>query len=101
MDVDLLEEIKHTTGDVQGTNLVYDRIDGMLLEGRFAEVNALLERVVEGHYSTKILVGFLTITKAAREHLPARAHFVERVRGHLQKQLFTAGEIYNLLRRVE
>jgi hypothetical protein len=58
---------------------LYDRVDGALLAGNFAAVDRELAAVDVGTTELTLLLGWLTITYAARERLPLRARFAVRV----------------------
>lgn len=52
---------------------LYDEIDDALTAGDFAGVDAKIAKVDVAATSVTMLLGWLTITYAAAEHLPARA----------------------------
>jgi len=65
-----------------------------LFNGDFETVNELLELIPANAYDTDILIGFLTITVSAKDCLPARSDFLEKVkriaaiRGDIEEDLF-------------
>jgi type III restriction enzyme len=68
-------------------DLVFDTVDDMLLEGRFTQVNRLLECVPVAQLDPVILIGFLSITGAAREALHSRPALVAAVREALRERM--------------
>lgn len=64
-------------------DVLYDRVDDLLLEGAFNTCNALLACVDVERSDETLLLGILTITHAARERLPRRAEFFRQVRGRI------------------
>jgi hypothetical protein len=81
----LLERIRITASadPDDGVELIYTEIDACLRAGWFAQVDALLEMVKPSTLEVLHLLALVSITYAAREHVPARARFVARVRQHL------------------
>ena len=61
-----------TTDDAidEAVLLLYEKVDDLLIEKKFAECNMLLERIDIGRLCTELQVGLLRITYPAREHLP-------------------------------
>ena len=62
-------------------DVLYDRIDGLHLDGEFEQVDAILQRVDLDQLNETLMVAFLCITKLAftKGHLPYRPTFVKRV----------------------
>lgn len=65
-------------------DLLYDNVDEMLLAGKMSECDAILRTIdihrLEGH----LMVGVLSITLAAREHLPHRTVLVAEIEEHFR-----------------
>jgi hypothetical protein len=59
-------------------DIVYDQIDEMLLAGKVGEVDQRLANADTSRYSVDLLLALLTITLAAKPHLPSRAVFFTR-----------------------
>jgi len=79
---DFLEDVYGLAarGDLQGaTDTIFDRVDRLLLEGAFTVCNAILLRADVSRLPTALMRSFLTITADAKEKLPARAAFYDRV----------------------
>ena len=73
-------------GDIDAAmDLVFDRIDGHLIEGHFESVDDLLAVVDLGALDTNLVVGFLTATLSAADRLPRRVDFVKRAREALAR----------------
>jgi len=75
------------TLDIQGhvdlaLDTLYDEFDTRLSTQDCAYCDALLARVNVEDFSPTLTLGFLTISVAARESLPARAAFYDRVAAH-------------------
>lgn len=66
-------------------DVLYSRIDAKLTAGDFAGVDNELMTVDVEHTRTAMLIGWLTITAAAREVLGMRATLVSRIRDHLER----------------
>lgn len=64
----------------EAIDLLFDRVDDLLLEGRMDEVDRLLEQVKLERLNEDLLVAFLTITAAAWDKLPAREKYREKMR---------------------
>lgn len=73
--------VKKGETDDDAIDIVYDRIDGLHLEGEFEQVDAILQRVDLEQLNETLMVAFLCITKLAftKGHLPYRPTFVKRV----------------------
>lgn len=62
-------------------DLLYETVDEALQEGRFSDVDALIEALPG--LSIEVAIGVLTITWAAADHLRARASYLQGVRERL------------------
>jgi hypothetical protein len=58
---------------------IYNNIDDMLLAGKFSTVDNLLISTDCDKHSVDMLLALLTITYAARQHLPHRQEFYTMV----------------------
>ncbi len=74
--VQRLETLGHSD---EALDLLYDQIDGMLVAGKFSEVDRLLASADAQSLSLDLLLGLLTATLPARSKLASRADFVSRV----------------------
>ncbi len=83
----LLLRLAHATPVDAAMDLLYDAVDGMLLAGEFEGVDDLLALADVSDYPPAVLVGFLTVTYAAKDLLPARAGYGERVRARLAAEM--------------
>jgi hypothetical protein len=70
----------------ESLDVIFDSIDEMLLESKFAECDAALSETPVDELSNAQLLTFLTATVAAREHLPSRNRFVGRVKSVLKQR---------------
>jgi hypothetical protein len=76
---------KHVAaGEVdEATDVLFDCVDDMLIEGCFAKCDAWIQRIDLKKLDTNLLVGLLSITYVARHHLESRAELVLRVEKRL------------------
>lgn len=65
---------------------LYDRIDDRLLAGDFVTVDREIASVDVAATDLTMLLGWLTITYAARERLPARGRFAVSVFGRAERE---------------
>lgn len=82
-------------------DLMYECVDDLLLAGEFESVNRFLESLVRETRSVTILLGALTITAAASEHLPARQGVYDHTRQLLVDEGRTEDEILPYLQGLE
>jgi len=74
---------------------LYDRVDDDLLAGRFDAVDNMLRDLDPSNMELDEVLGWLTITAAAKDKLPHRADFYDRAvraterKGRLEPGLFT------------
>jgi hypothetical protein len=68
----------------QAIDRVFDEIDELLLAGDFATVDEILLETDLARLNSALLVGFLTITLAAKKRLLAREDFVTRIEQRLR-----------------
>lgn len=59
-------------------DIVYNKLDDLLLQGQYTKVDHFLKQLVAANYSPNLLLGILTVTFYASEHLPSRAEFLEK-----------------------
>jgi hypothetical protein len=83
-----------------GLDFAFDTIDDLLLDGRFTECNQLIANVDVTRFDPAILVGFLTITAAARDILDARPALVDAVRRRLAERT-SPEELSSVMRGLE
>ncbi len=62
---------------------VWDTLDGYVLDGNFDAINQVLAAVDVGRLDTVTMLGFLAVTFAANEELPAYAGLAGRVRAQI------------------
>jgi hypothetical protein len=62
-----------------GMDLLFDNVDEMLCDGKFKEVDDLLETMDLSILNTTLLIGLLSITSAAKNKLKNRASLVQRI----------------------
>jgi hypothetical protein len=66
-------------------DVLYEHADDLMLEGRFSELDGVVGQVdVEG-MSLDLMIGFLTITNLAKEHLPSRATLVTAIETRIRE----------------
>jgi hypothetical protein len=70
----------------ESLDVIFDNLDEMLLGLKFAECDALLQEIPIGELSNAQLLTVLTATVAAKESLPRRNIFVDRVKSVLNKR---------------
>lgn len=69
--------------DCEAMNLVYDTMDDLLCENKFAECNSILQETDISSTSIDILVALLIITAAAKSRIPYRSEFLNKVSDEL------------------
>lgn len=67
-------------------DIVYDALDDFLLDGSCDRVDEILKEINPAWLSTRLLLGFLTVTKLARERLESRASFLKKSREVIEKR---------------
>lgn len=74
--------------DCQSLDVIYRTIDNEMLAGRFYELDMFLRVLIEltADLSIDHMLGYLTITKAAADHLPGRINFFSKVKEELQSR---------------
>ena len=65
-------------------DVLFDSVDDLLVQNAFGEVDRLLASVDPSEWSTRLLVGFLSITLRAKDKLANRPAFVRSVRSVLE-----------------
>lgn len=63
----------------RAVDLVFDRIDRLLIDGEYEVVDDILRLCDVGRLSTHLMRSFLTITAPGRHRLPSRPKFFDRV----------------------
>lgn len=64
---------------------LYDKVDDLLDEGKFSELDTLISELDISKFGTFIMLGWLTLTLVAKDHLPSRAGLVRRCEARLQE----------------
>lgn len=82
-----------------GIDRIFDTIDDLFHEGAFHQVDSILENLVVEKIHTTLLVCYLAITLAAKEHLPWREIFFARVKEEMFRR--EGGRRPNLLKNLE
>jgi len=78
-------------------DVVYNYIDEMLLAGKFSELDDRLSSTECDEYSVDLLLALLTITYAAKRHLPHRQRFYAQVEQSIRaKGEWEEGLLYGL-----
>lgn len=87
-DTEWLQEVYalvRTERPDEAGDLIYDRMDRLLGNHHMTRANAILGSLDLDHLDSFTMVGFLTITGAAREFLPQRALLAAQIRLRLLK----------------
>lgn len=77
-------------------DVLFERMDDLFLEGKFQEADRILSSVDVEKLDENLMVGFLTITFAAKEHLNNRDALYQHIEDKL-RQTLTPGELSSLL----
>jgi hypothetical protein len=64
---------------------VFDHIDRLLCDGDFAAVDAIVARVDVARLPTSLMRSFLTITAAAKTHLPSRPGLYDTIKDEMTR----------------
>jgi hypothetical protein len=64
-------------------DLLFDRVDNLLLAGKFSECDALLKVIDVKRLDSNLIVAALSITDAAKDKLPSRSQFLDVCEKHL------------------
>ena len=62
---------------------IYDNFDTLMRNGEFKEIDRILDRIQPEDYSSTLLIGYLTITGAAKSKLESRPALFDRIKKHL------------------
>ncbi len=65
-------------------DLLYDNVGELLLAGKMSECDAILRTIDIHRLEGNLMVGILSITLAAREHLPHRKTLVAEIEEHFR-----------------
>ena len=77
---------------------IYDEIDDFVLDGKFEEVDKILEKVDVDKEEITILIGYLTITLVPKRHLYARSELYRKIFHRLvYKDKVNPDRLYGLL----
>ena len=85
------EKITEVNGIESSVYEVFYRIDRMMAEGKFSDVDEVLRGINVDELAPNLLLAYLTITAVARDKLQERADFFNKVRERLLKE--KAGEV--------
>jgi hypothetical protein len=77
-------------------DILFEHMDDLFLEGRFQEADKILSLVDVEKLDENLMVGFLTITSAAKDHLNNRDALYRQIEDRLGQKL-TPGELNSLL----
>lgn len=94
---DIFDKIKSFKEQREALDFLFDTVDDMLLDGKFEEVNELLKKAPLNEFSTTIQIGFVSITYAAKEKLPAYSLTLEIIRKNFLEAGFEKSRIQSLL----
>ncbi len=96
-----IERIAKRGGGDRALDRLFLFVDDRLRAGRFADVDALLARADAARLDGSLLVGLLTVTAAAREHLSGRADFARRARARLTELIADREELEGTLQGLD
>lgn len=68
----------------EAIDLLYDNVDDMLLEGKMQECDDILQQIDIRRLDSYLMIGLLSITLSASEHLPHRKVLVEEIENYLR-----------------
>lgn len=68
-------QLENAGEPARALDLIYDEVDDALLRGDFAAVDAIFPPLLPDTLSVRIILGLLSITAVAAEHLPSRRAF--------------------------
>lgn len=80
---------------------MFDRYDDLFLDGKFDEANELLGKVCVKDTPTVLLVGYLSITFAAKDKLPNRAKLYADIETELYTRDADKNSVPELLSRLK
>lgn len=83
----------------KGIDVLFNHIDDAFLAGEFEYVNNILEQLDLERLCISLVLAVLTITKAARPHLPYQVEFTRRARARLE--VLAPDRIEGLMRGLE
>ena len=73
------KELDERGDDIAAMDLVFDRVDNLLLRGDFSSVDNLLRVIDVSRYSEDLLLTILTATLAAKDKLRERTAYFQQV----------------------
>lgn len=82
----------------EATDILFDRMDQMFEEGRFSEVDNILQSLDPAAFGSHLIVGWLCCTKVAWQHLPSRPAFVDRAEKWLDATMKDHADLLKELR---
>jgi hypothetical protein len=71
---------------VKALLVIFRKVDGWLCQSRFEEVDRWLTSVAPQGLSTSVIVGILSITRAAADHLRSRPGFLDLAWAELERR---------------
>lgn len=81
---DWLESLYAETSVHTAIDMLFDRVDRMMLDEKFEDVDGLLRIIDVDRLDSNLMVGVLTITQCARERLAERVGALERIEKRLR-----------------
>ena len=81
-----IEQLDRAGQTRKALSLLFTKIDELLRKSEFDKVNKTLEGLIIDNYSMLLLVGFLTITLAAKSKLPYRKNLFEKIKNKIKKE---------------
>jgi len=82
-------------------DIIFNEVDDRLCDGKFDEVNEILQVVDIEDTSVRLLIGYLTITLAAHKKLPYRPTFFQRCKTEFEKRPESQNRINGLTQGLE
>lgn len=76
---------------------IYQEIDGLLLNGKFDEIDVILDNLNIDDFPTSILISYLTITLPIMKRSTSREHLFNRILDKFQSDPTTKDRIRRLL----
>ncbi len=80
----------------QATDLLFERLDDLLLDGRLEECDHVLRRLEVRRLDSNLMIGVLSVTSGAVDELPYRAELLVKIRAALTEIM--PGRVDRLLR---
>lgn len=87
------EDLVARNREDEGLDIVYDKLDRLLMSGSFAACDVMLQQVEVTRFSLDILLALLTVTLPASMELPTRAVYFEKVQAELKSRGLDTDEL--------